>query len=273
MAWPSAPANNQIFTRSDGVQFIFRSASNSWLRLTTGASSTTQTLITAVGVSPVTIPPGAKKVRIRACGGGAAGGFAGGNNRGSGAPGGGSGWGGETLIDLASVSAISATIGGAGAGTVTTAANGGDTVLNLTGLGSITFGGGKASTLPLSIGTTPAGTGSFTTRGGYGGDGSTTIGGIVLVGGSENGHSGSYNSGINCVMASGNGGSGAFGRGGRSRGSTNAIAPPDSFVGENGSGYGAGGSGACSEASGSGGSSATKGGDGANGMALFEWIF
>lgn len=273
MAWPSAPANDQIFTRADGVQFRFRSATNSWLRLTTGASATTQTLITAVGVSPVTIPPGAKKVRVKACGGGAAGGFAGGNNKGSGAPGGGSGYGGEALIDLALVSAISVTVGGAGAGTTTTAGNGGDTTINFTGLGNIVFGGGKASVLPYSIGSSPAGTGTFNTRGGYGGDSSSTISGLILAGGSENGGNGIYNSGVNCLLSSGAGGSGPFGRGGRSRGSQTAITPPDSYAGENGSGYGAGGSGACAEANGSGGSAATKGGDGANGMALFEWIF
>lgn len=273
MAWPAAPADNQIFTRADGVQFKYRSATNSWLRLTTGASSTTETLITAVGVSAVSIPTGAKKVRIKACGGGAAGGFAGGNNKGSGAPGGGSGWGGEALVDLTLVSAISVTIGGGGLGTTTTAADGADTVVNLTGLGSITCGGGKAATIPFSIGSSPAGTGTFVTRGGYGGAGSTTVSGLLLMGGAENGGNGAYNSGVNCVIGSGAGGSGPFGRGGRSRGSLNGIAPPDSFVGENASGYGAGGGGACSEASSGGGSSAAKGGDGANGMALFEWIF
>lgn len=273
MAWPAAPADNQIFTRADGVQFRYRSASQSWLRLTTGASATTQTLITAVGVSAVAIPAGAKKCRVKACGGGAAGGFAGGNNKGSGAPGGGSGWGGEALIDLSSVSAISVTVGGGGAGTTTTAADGADTTINFTGIGNIVCGGGKAATLPFSIGSAPAGTGTFMTRGGYGGAGSTTISGQILTGNSENGGNGAYNSGVNCVIASGSGGSGAFGRGGRSRGSTNAITPPDSYVGENASGYGAGGGGACAEASASGGSSAAKGGDGANGMALFEWIF
>lgn len=273
MAWPAGPANGQIFTRSDGVQFQYRSASNSWLRLTTGAAATTQTLVTAVGVSAVTIPAGAKKCRIKACGGGAAGGFAGGTNKGSGAPGGGSGWGGEALIDLTSVSAISANVGGAGSGTTTTAANGGDTVITFTGLGSITFGGGVAATLPSSISTTTPGSGTFETRGGYGGAGSTTIGGQILIGQASNGGRGVYNNGVNCVMASGEGGSGLFGRGGRSRGALTGITPPDSYVGENGTGYGAGGSGACSESNGSGGSSAAKGGDGANGVALFEWIF
>lgn len=273
MAWPAGPANNQIFTRADGVQFQYRSASTSWLRLTSGASATTQTLITAVGVSAVTIPPGAKKVRVKACGGGAAGGYAGGTNKATGAPGGGSGFGAEALIDLASVSAISANVGAAGAGTTTTAGNGGDTVLTFTGIGTITLGGGVASTIPSSISGANPGNGTFTTRGGVGGSGSTTISGQILIGSSENGEMGSYLSGINCLMASGSGGSGSFGRGGRSRGSLNGITPPDSYVGENGSGYGSGGSGACSEANGGGGSSATKGGDGANGMALFEWIF
>lgn len=273
MAWPAGPANNQIFTRADGVQFQYTSATNSWIRLTAGAAATTETLITAIGVSAVTIPAGAKKVRVKACGGGAAGGFAGGTNKGSGAPGGGAGFGGEALVDLSSVSAISANVGAGGAGTTTTAANGGNTVLTFTGIGTITFGGGIAATLPSSIGSTPAGTGTFETRGGYGGAGSTTISGQILIGGGENGEKGAYNSGINCVIASGNGGSGRYGRGGRSRGSLTGITPPDSYVGENAVGYGAGGGGACSDATSGGGSAASKGGDGANGMALFEWIF
>ena len=261
MAWPAGPANDQIFTRSDGVQFKFRSASNSWLKLTTGASATTQTLITAIGVTAVTIPAGAKKVRIKAVGGGAAGGFAGGTNKGSGAPGGGSGWGGEALIDLSSVSAISANVGAGGAGTTTTAANGTSTVITCTGIGTLTFGGGVAATLPSSISSTVPGAGTFSTRGGYGGAGSTTISGQILLGTSDDGGRGIYNSGINCIMASGEGGSSIFGRGGRSRGALNGITPPDSYVGENGVGYG------------SGGSAANKGGDGANGVAIFEWIF
>jgi hypothetical protein len=273
MAWPAAPANDQIFTRPDGVQFKFRSATNSWLRLTTGLAATTQTVVTAVGISAVPIPSGAKKVRVRGVGGGGSGGFAGGTNRGSGAPGGGAGWAGEALIDLTGISAISANIGAGGVGTTTTVANGGNTVLTFTGAGSITFGGGVAGSLPNSISGTVPGNGTFSVRGGYGGDGSTTIGGLFVSGGAENGEKGEYNAGINCVMASGAGGSTPFGRGGRSRGSQTGITPPDGYNGEDGIGYGSGGSGACSEANGSGGSSAQKGGNGANGMALFEWIF
>lgn len=270
MAWPNAPANGQIFTRADGVQFQFRSATQSWLRLTTEVT-VTQTLVTAVGVSAVPIPSGAKKVRVKGVGAGGSGSFAGGNNRGAGGPGGGSGWAGEALIDLTGVSAISANIGAGGVGTTTTVENGGSTVLTFTGIGTITFGGGAA--LGLNIPASPT-NGTYEVRGAVGGAGSTTIPGQVLLGASENGDKGMFNAGItNAQGASGAGGNSPFGRGGRSRGSLTGQAPPDSNTGEDGQGYGSGGGGACSSASSGGGSAAAKGGNGANGMALFEWIF
>lgn len=275
MAWPSAPANGQIFTRADGVQFQFRSASNSWLRLTSGAGNTLIQLFTSLGVQSVTIPAGAKRAKVKGVGGGGKGGDVySGNNFETGAAGGGSGWGGEAVVELTGVSAVSVNIGaGAVAGSAT---DGQDTSITFTGAGSITFGGGKGAVTQI-VGSAPK-FGTYMMRGGEGGAGASNIPGIILLGMSDNGGNGMYftevtSTDLNQIGASGSGGSSIFGRGGSPRGSNSGVAPSNSNGGQNGQGYGAGGSGAVQGWNNSGGTGAANGGNGANGAVQIEWFF
>lgn len=263
MTFPVAPANNQVYERPDGTRFRWRTVTKSWLRVSSSKPPTTQR-ITATGASAITIPAGAVKVRVTGSGGGGAGGNNNGVSWGHASAGGGSGYAGEALIDLAGATSMDVIVGAGGVGTTSSAGDGGDTTVNIGGLGSIIFGGGKAASYTPAD---PAG-GFMGAPGGAGGTLGGTLGGQV-VGGSDPGGPG-LNTSLPGTLASGNGGSTAYGAGGQSQGSADGSAAPASPAGRDGSGYGGGGSGSVNRNT---FTTAAKGGNGAPGFVNLEWIF
>jgi hypothetical protein len=276
--FPSSPTNGQVATVGD-YSYTYNSTTDSWEGVLGGSSGSGTFAQVFTSSGTFTVPTGVTAVKVTVIGGG--GGGAGGNQQ----PCGGGGGGGVAVrwvTGLTPGATETVTVGGGGTGGV-----GGAGGVGVAGTGGGTSSFGTHASATGGSGA-PAGTFNTPNVGGAGGSGSS--GNINITGGNggkssnysaagggggSSGQSGStHDPGLDATVASDlstqriyPGGTGYLGGRGGDGGFASQAAPlATTVVGESGTGFGNGGSGAAMGTTGS-----QNGGAGSAGIVLVEW--